>query len=1039
MKQTVLLLLTAQLAHAAGGPGNALQLDGVDDYVSVPHSTALNAYPLTVTAWVKTSQGSGTGILISKAQAAGPAGIRGWQVFLQNGNVGAFFRVGTAAFVPNVTGGAVADGAWHHLAFVVDASGGKIYVDGALTNSRSWTGTAGTPVGTSDMFIGRRTETGSADFFSGRLEEVTVWNAALSPAQIQANKNRSLTGAEAGLIAYYQCDESGGTFLIDSAPASQGNHGTLLNGPSFFPSGVLPFTPAAETLPASGIGGTTATLNGAANPEGTNTSAWFEWGTTDNFGNITSSQSLGGGTNRVNFSQGLAGLAVNTTYYFRAVASNRLGVTLGADESFTTLALAPPTVQTLPATATGLITDTLNGVANPGGTNTSVWFAWGTTTNYGNTTSAQLVGTGTSDTNFSYVLAAVSGGLTYHFRAAVSNSLGVAFGANQSFVPSIFADIGAGLPGIIRPPNYLGYWQRSAAWGDYDNDGRLDIALSATNPITTIWRNTGAGFTYATRVPLGYSPLSWTDFNNDGHLDLAASGGLIRNTNGGFDVISVPFALPAGYELAGGWPVLQDFNNDGRRDYLLSTYIIDTSGTQFKQATLLSLNGSAGFFPTTNHPVGAAGPLAWGDFDNDGRVDVAVTGFIDQPVSGRLAEIWRNTGNGFTNVQARLPGVVNGSAAWGDYDNDGRLDLLLTGMTESNNVQIPISQIWRNTGAGFSNIQAGLPGVSIGSGEWGDYDNDGRLDILLVGKTNHTTQAGGTISQLWRNSGAGFVRVPDFGVPGTCGGTASWGDYDNDGRLDILLVGYTNWIANQVQGRFYPTGAVSQVWRNFTPLANTPPDAPGGLSVSLSNQTAIFSWNAANDAQTPAGTLSYNLRIGTRPGGGEIVSALALPSGRLQVPGPGNAGFLLSRSIAGLPFGIPLYWSVQAVDSAFAGSAFASEQTLTIYTTLTPPGGSTNNVPGDTNGDGIVSGAELNVVLTNYFSTSPWLKMTNVAGLGGTNVTFALTNDLAGAFSVEYTTDFLNWFFLGSATPHYDFTDTNAPAAPQRNYRLRWP
>jgi hypothetical protein len=59
--------------------------------------------------------------------------------------------------------------------------------------------------------------------------------------------------------------------------------------------------------------------------------------------------------------------------------------------------------------------------------------------------------------------------------------------------------------------------------------------------------------------------------------------------------------------------------------------------------------------------------------------------------------------------------------------------------------------------------------------------------------------------------------------------------------------------------------------------------------------------------------------------------------------------------------------------------------------------------------------------------------------LGGTNVTFALTNSLAGAFSVEYTTNLVDWYFLDPATPRYLFTDTNAPAIPQRYYRLRWP
>ena len=58
---------------------------------------------------------------------------------------------------------------------------------------------------------------------------------------------------------------------------------------------------------------------------------------------------------------------------------------------------------------------------------------------------------------------------------------------------------------------------------------------------------------------------------------------------------------------------------------------------------------------------------------------------------------------------------------------------------------------------------------------------------------------------------------------------------------------------------------------------------------------------------------------------------------------------------------------------------------------------------------------------------------------GGAQQGATLTNDLAGAFSVEGTTNLLDWLFLGPATPRYEFTDTNAPAIQQRYYRLRWP
>jgi len=96
-------------------------------------------------------------------------------------------------------------------------------------------------------------------------------------------------------------------------------------------------------------------------------------------------------------------------------------------------------------------------------------------------------------------------------------------------------------------------------------------------------------------------------------------------------------------------------------------------------------------------------------------------------------------------------------------------------------------------------------------------------------------------------------------------------------------------------------------------------------------------------------------------------------------------------------------------------------------------------IPGDLNVYGIVDQAELNAVLANYWPHSPWLLLTNMAGLGGENVTFSSSNATAGAFSVEYSTNLIDWQYLGPATPRYEFNDTNAPALPIRYYRLRWP
>jgi T5SS/PEP-CTERM-associated repeat protein len=98
-------------------------------------------------------------------------------------------------------------------------------------------------------------------------------------------------------------------------------------------------TPSVTTLRASALGQTTATLNGMANPKGADSSAWFEFGFTTNYGNVTPPQPLGNGNLDTNFSQALTGLPATASYHFRAVASNSFGVMFGADRSFFTIGL----------------------------------------------------------------------------------------------------------------------------------------------------------------------------------------------------------------------------------------------------------------------------------------------------------------------------------------------------------------------------------------------------------------------------------------------------------------------------------------------------------------------------------------------------------------------------------------------------------------------------------------------------------------------------------------------------------------------------
>jgi hypothetical protein len=121
-----------------------------------------------------------------------------------------------------------------------------------------------------------------------------------------------------------------------------------------------------------------------------------------------------------------------------------------------------------------------------------------------------------------------------------------------------------------------------------------------------------------------------------------------------------------------------------------------------------------------------------------------------------------------------------------------------------------------------------------------------------------------------------------------------------------------------------------KILRNTIGTPNSAPSVPQALNAVVEGDTVVLSWDAADDAQTPSAALTYNLRVGTTPGGCEVISPHSSAAGYRRLPWRGNTGQARSMSLRALTPGTTYYWAVQSVDSAFAGSSFAAEGSFTI-------------------------------------------------------------------------------------------------------------
>ncbi|MCB0492797.1 MAG: VCBS repeat-containing protein [Cyclobacteriaceae bacterium] len=249
---------------------------------------------------------------------------------------------------------------------------------------------------------------------------------------------------------------------------------------------------------------------------------------------------------------------------------------------------------------------------------------------------------------------------------------------------------------------------------------------------------------------------------------------------------SQPFELSHEFTpgLRGGEIIWGDLNNDGRLDFIQTGNDIDAHST-----TRLFLNNGSGFTEVaTSLPQILEGAADWGDYDNDGDQDLLIAG---SSLGQVVTKIFKNEGGVLTvNNNIILHGIDRGSVEWGDYDADGDLDILLSGQDMNSS---SVSIIYQNNNNSFQEVfKDQLTGVSFGESSWVDYDGDGDLDILISGVTGTSLNTGPSVTKLYENNGSSFLEKFENNFENLSYSAMDFGDYDNDGDLDILLSGSTN-------------------------------------------------------------------------------------------------------------------------------------------------------------------------------------------------------------------------------------------------------
>jgi len=521
--------------------------------------------------------------------------------------------------------------------------------------------------------------------------------------------------------------------------------------------------------------------------------------------------------------------------------------------------------------------------------------------------------------------------------AQVSVTLTAISGRAQSSIqfyvvikPRDFSTTGSAFP--VRPPSVpitLPPLPSSRlarfVWADIGADGYPDLTSYGLSGVR--WGSPQGG--ESVFIPIGRGPtqsgltaVAWADLDGDGGLEAFASGagafGIYRRSRPGVRsplvVTHADVLIPMTVEGA-AWA---DLDGNGSLDLAYSGV------TNEVQAVVLALNDGLGNLTVVSHSLPpASGPVVAADFDQDGRMDLLL---CNVSPGGTPAQIHFNRG---VATFGSGPVVADDHPVTGagvvDADGDGVPDLWLVQAVNGNRRTLELNVFLQRAGRFTRSFHLDAHEFATAAEPaWGDLDHDGRADFVAPYRDRALTANREEVSTnyfaIYHNQGDGRFARGDFlfrapvEVPGALPSfVPAVADVDRDGDLDV--------IGHESGYRVF----YNQEWE-----PNVPPNAPSGLHSLILGDEVFLLWSSSLDFNQMA-KLTYNVRAGTAPGTNDLVASHSLASGVRQIPAPGNAGFLQSYS-----FRLPrkdlsrIYWTVQAVDASYSGGPFAAEQTIEV-------------------------------------------------------------------------------------------------------------